>query len=98
MISSFRGAAAHYFLINNLLLPISKQYSEKNKPLGYIFELIELNVEYLLEVRNKNTRDVEAVNNFVKFLKTYLTDNRRSIKMKLETFKQVNVSSYYQQL
>lgn len=90
--NSFRGASAHYFLVQFLLKPVAELYLKNNKAKDYIIELVQLDVKSLLTVEPNNEEDIKVVEEFTKFLKDCVVQHNGVTLTKPETFKQIKVS------
>lgn len=93
LVFRFRGASTHKFLIDHLLIPLSKHYANNDQPVVFIIELLQLDVEHLLEICLESKEDTKVVTDFTNYLKEYITQyKRRSNESFCTHFSNITVS------
>lgn len=82
-------------MVDHLLEPLAAYYLKKGKAENYVMELVQLDVKYLLKVQDNDDSDAKVVNDFTKFLKVFVSKNRRFFHFsKSETFQEIKVCPF----
>ena len=91
---SFQGASNHKFLVDHLLIPLSKCYVSRNEVTSFVLHLLQLEAESLLEI--KEDSDNETVREFCVFFNKYLSSNdAKSLLVEHETFSKIQVRKVF---